>query len=132
MRFQGYRSLEIFPWFLRPAASWWGLSHITEELLVSVFNNCCFSSLCVCVCVCVCVRDRERGREGEETSKLGCIVYGKSIGSNRGGLLSESVYEHLFLYHKYAGVLEMSYILTWVEYLYAKVKVYISDVCILI
>ena len=31
-----------------------------------------------------------------------------------------------------SGVLEMSYILTWVEYLYAKIKVYISDVCILI
>ena len=31
-----------------------------------------------------------------------------------------------------SGVLEMSYILTRVEYLYAKIKVYISDVCILI
>ena len=106
------------------------LPHNRGALGVSVQELLFFFPLCVCVCVCVC--DRERGREGEETSKLGCIVYGKSIGINRGGLLSESVYEHLFLYHKYAGVLEMSYILTWVEYLYAKVKVYISDVCILI
>lgn len=59
----------------RPGVSWW--------LCPSPF----LFSLCVCAHTCTCQR--------EGTYKLGHIVHGKNSG---GGLLSESAYEHLFIY----------------------------------